>query len=147
MILQQSAVGEGTAEVAIGGMTKPPAQTARVVAPLSHPYERGGEMRRLVLVACKRLRWPQTNPRPVVRRRNGGGGDRWNGETTRSTCAGGGTSLTSLREGRSAAAYLRRPRAPTTTQTIPGLSVRLGGAGNSSNVRRVPRSCKRGACQ
>jgi len=55
MMLQHSAVGEGTAEVAIGGMTKPPAQLARVVAPPSHPYERGGGMRWLVFVACKRL--------------------------------------------------------------------------------------------
>ena len=75
-----------------------------------------------------------------------GGGDRWNEETTCSTCVDGCTALTSLREGRrNAAAYLRQ--APTTTQTIPGLSMRWGGAGNSSNVRRGPRTCKRGGCQ
>jgi len=43
---------------AIGGMTKPPAQLARVVAPPSHPYERGGGMRRLIFVASKRPRKP-----------------------------------------------------------------------------------------
>jgi len=75
------------------------------------------------------------------------GGDRWNDKTTRSTCAGGGAALTSLREGRrSVAAYLRRLGAPTTTQTIAGLSMRWGG-GNSSNVRRVPGTCKRGSRQ
>ena len=48
--------------------------------------------------------------------RNGGGSDRWNDKTTRSTCAGGGTALISLREGtRNVAAYLCPPGAPTTT--------------------------------
>src|SRR6188768_1463919 len=42
------AVGKGRGGVAIGGMTKPPAQLARVVAPPSHPYERGGGVRRLI---------------------------------------------------------------------------------------------------
>jgi len=51
MMLRHSAVGEGTAEVAIGRMIKPPTQLVWVVAPPSHPYERGGGMRRLIFVA------------------------------------------------------------------------------------------------
>jgi len=53
-------------------------------------------------------------------RRNGGGGDKWNDETTRSTCVGGGTALTSLREGRkNAAACLRRLQAPAMAANQP----------------------------
>jgi len=53
-------------------------------------------------------------------RRNSGGGDRWNDETTHSTCAGGGTALTSLREGRrNTAACLRRLQATAVTANGP----------------------------
>jgi len=53
-------------------------------------------------------------------RRNDGGDDRWNDETTRSTCAGGGTALTSLREGRrNSAACLRRLQATAITANGP----------------------------
>jgi len=37
-----------------GGVLQPPAQLARVVAPASHPYEKGGGMGRLVFVVPKR---------------------------------------------------------------------------------------------
>jgi len=63
-------------------------------------------------------------------------------------CAGGGADLTSLRGEEicgslsSAAESARNSRKPS-----PGLLVRWGGSGNSSNVRRVPGTCKRGGCQ
>jgi len=38
----------------LGSGFKPPAQLARVVAPASHPYEKGGGTRRLVFVIRKR---------------------------------------------------------------------------------------------
>ena len=48
---QLTAVGEGTAEVGGAVNEKPPARLVRMVAPLSHPYERGGSMQRLFFVA------------------------------------------------------------------------------------------------
>jgi len=62
----------------------------------------------------------------------------WCHETTRLTCAGGGTTLTSLRKGRRhAAAFLRRVESPAITDNHPRPLGEVGGAGNSSNVRRV----------
>jgi len=46
---------------------KPPAWLARVVAPSSHPYERGGE-RRLFFVICERPQWSKTRPLGETRR-------------------------------------------------------------------------------
>jgi len=56
-------------------------------------------------------------------------------QTTRSTCVGGCTALTSLQDGRRhAPACVRRPRVPAIVVNRPD----VGGAGTSSNVRRVP---------
>ena len=52
---------------------------------------------KVVVVRARRLR---------RLRRNGGGGGMWCHKTTRLTCVGGGTALTSLRKGRRYAATL-----------------------------------------
>jgi len=70
-------------------------------------------------------------------RRNGGGGGMWCHKTTRLTCARGGTSLTPLQKGRRHAAAFRRIERPAITDNHPRPLGEVGGAGNSSNVRRV----------
>ena len=61
------------------------------------------------------------------------------------TCAGGGADLTSLRGEEMCGGGLSSlaGSAHDSRKPSPGLSVRWGGAGNSSNVRRVPGTCKR----
>ena len=68
------------------------------------------------------------------------------GETTHSTCAGGGAGLTSLRKGRRHTAVCRRcPRAPAVVDIRPHTSVvKWGGAGSPLKTRRVPAGTYKG---
>jgi len=63
--------------VSMGWKEKPRAQLARVVAPPSHPCERGGGTRRLAFVVHRRLRWSKYTPHITT--------VKWDGASSRRT--------------------------------------------------------------
>jgi len=62
----------------MGWKGKPRAQLARVVAPPSHPCERGGGTRRLAFVVHRRPRWSKSTPHITV--------VKWDGASSRRMC-------------------------------------------------------------